>query len=189
LLRAQGLYGRFRPRPPERALAEFELLIEQGAVNVEFYDDALLFDGEHVLGPFLEEVLRRGIRVNLHTPNALNARFLTADLARLMVGAGCKTFYLGFESASRRWQEGTGGKVFSEELARAVECLLGAGANPADVTAYQILGHTASDVQDLEASMQFVHSLGIRGMLADFAPNPARRTGEAAGDGWTWTSP
>lgn len=173
------VYGRFRPRPPERALAEFELLIEQGAVNVAFYDDALLFDAEHVLGPFLEEVLRRGIRVNLHTPNALNARFLTADLARLMVGAGCKTFYLGFESASRRWQEGTGGKVFSEELARAVECLLGAGANPADVTAYQILGHPASDVQDLEASMQFVHSLGIRGMLADFAPIPGTPDGEA----------
>ena len=173
------VYGRFRPRPQERTLAELELLIEQGACNVAFYDDALLFDAEHVLTPFLEEVIRQGIRVNLHTPNALNARFVTAPLADLMVRAGFKTFYLGFESVSRRWQEGTGGKVFSEELAQAVECLLAAGADPADVTAYQIIGHPASDAQELEASMRFVHSLGIRGMLADFAPIPGTPDGDA----------
>ena len=173
------VYGRFQPRPLERALAELELLVGQGAGNVAFYDDALLFDAEHVLRPFLEEVLRRGIRVNLHTPNALNARFVTADLADLMVRAGFKTFYLGFESASRQWQEGTGGKVFSEELAQAVEHLLAAGADPADVTAYQIIGHPDSDAQELETSMRFVHSLGIRGMLADFAPIPGTPDGEA----------
>ncbi len=173
------VYGRFKPRPPERAVTELELLVEQGARNVAFYDDALLFDAEHVLTPFLDEILRRDIRVNLHTPNALNARFVTAGLARLMVQAGVKTFYLGFESASRRWQEGTGGKVFSEELAQAVEYLLAAGADPTDVTAYQIIGHPNSDAQELETSMRFVHSLGIRGMLADFAPIPGTPDGEA----------
>ncbi len=173
------VYGWFQPRSIERALAELELLISHGARNVAFYDDSLLFDAEHVLSPFLQEVLRRGVRVNLHTPNALNARFLTAELADLMVRAGFKTFYLGFESASRQWQQGTGGKVFSEELAHAVERLLAAGADPADVTAYQIVGHPASDAQELEESMRFVHSLGIRGMLADFAPIPGTPDGEA----------
>jgi len=173
------VYGRFKPRPQERAMAELELLVSLRARNVAFYDDALLFDAEHVLGPFLDEIIRRGIRLNLHTPNALNARFVTAELATLMVRAGFKTFYLGFESASRQWQEGTGGKVFSEELARAVEYLLAAGADPADVTAYQIVGHPDSDTQELETSMRFVHSLGIRGMLADFAPIPGTPDGEA----------
>jgi len=172
------VYGFFKSRPVGRALAELELLVGQGARNVAFYDDALLFDAPNVLMPFLEEMVRRDIRVNLHTPNALNARFVTADLAVLMIRAGFKTFYLGFESASRRWQEGTGGKVFSEELARAVGYLLAAGAYPVDVTAYQIIGHPDSDAQELEASMRFVHSLGIRGMLADFAPIPGTPDGE-----------
>jgi hypothetical protein len=172
------VYGRFQPRPLERSLAELELLAGRGAENVAFYDDALLFDAQEVLIPFLTEVVRRGIRVNLHTPNALNARFLTAELADLMVRAGFKTFYLGFESASRQWQQGTGGKVFSEELARAVDHLLSAGANPADITAYQIVGHPDSDVQELETSMRFVHGLGIRGMLADFSPIPGTPDGE-----------
>jgi len=173
------VYGGFRPRPLERLLAELGLLAGRGAENVAFYDDALLFDAQNVLVPFLMEILRRGIRVNLHTPNALNARFLTADLAQLMVNAGFKTFYLGFESASRRWQEGTGGKVFSEELARAVDHLSAAGADPIDITAYQIVGHPNSDVQELEESMRFVHRLGIRGMLADFSPIPGTPDGEA----------
>jgi hypothetical protein len=173
------VYRGFAPRPVERSVAELELLAGRGAENVAFYDDALLFEADKVLVPFLTEVLRRSIRVNLHTPNALNARFLTAELADLMVRAGFKTFYLGFESASRQWQQGTGGKVFSEELARAVDHLLAAGADPVDITAYQIVGHPNSDIQELETSMRFVHSLGIRGMLADFSPIPGTPDGEA----------
>ncbi len=173
------VYAGFKPRPLGRALAELELLVERGAKNVAFYDDALLCDAEKVLAPFLQEVIRRGIRVNFHTPNALNARFVTSELADLMVRAGFRTFYLGFESASRQWQQGTGGKVFSEELTQSVRHLFAAGADPANVTAYQILGHPDSDLQELEASMRFVHSLGIRGMLADFSPIPGTADGEA----------
>jgi radical SAM superfamily enzyme YgiQ (UPF0313 family) len=174
-----GLYGRFRPRPRERPLSELELLLGRGVKNVAFYDDALLFEAERVLVPFLHEVLRRDWRVNLHTPNALNARFLSAELVELMVRAGFKTFYFGFESRARHWQQGTGGKVFSDELARAVGYLLAAGLPPREITAYQILGHPDCDSQELEASMQFVRGLGIRGMLADFSPIPGTPDGEA----------
>ena len=46
------------------------------------------------------------------------------------------------------------------------------------MTAYQILGHPAIDIQQLEASMRFVNRLGIRGMLADFSPIPGTPDGE-----------
>ncbi len=173
------VYGRFRPRPLERSLAEFDLLVAQGVGNIAFYDDALLFDAETVLVPFLRQVIRRGAPVNLHTPNALNARFITSELAELMVRAGFKAFYLGFESRSRQWQQHTGGKVYSDEFAEAVRHLLAAGAEPAEITAYQILGHPDSDLQELEDSMWLVHRLGIRGMLADFSPIPGTPDGEA----------
>jgi hypothetical protein len=173
------VYGPFKSRPLNRLTAELELLVGQGATDVAFYDDALLFDAEHVLIPFLDFVIERGLSVNFHTPNALNARFVTKDLARRMVEAGFKTLYLGFESHSRQWQQGTGGKVYSEDLVGAVRYLLEAGASASEITAYQILGHPNSDVQELEASMQFVHNLGIRGMLADFSPIPGTPDGEA----------
>jgi hypothetical protein len=174
-----AVYGRFQMRPRDRVLAELDLLARCGVKNVAFYDDALLFDAENVLIPFLDQVVERNLHMNLHTPNALNVRFLTAELAKRMVRAGFKTFYLGFESHSRQWQHGTGGKVYSEELTEAVQHLIRAGADAADITAYQILGHPDSDVQDLESSMYFVRSLGIRGMLADFSPIPGTPDGEA----------
>ncbi len=173
------VYSEFRPRSQERSLAELDLLASLAVGNIAFYDDALLFDAQAVLVPFLEELVRRRSSVNLHTPNALNARFVTTELAGLMVRAGFKTFYLGFESRSRRWQQNTGSKVYAEEFAEAVRHLLSAGADPANITAYQILGHPHSDVQELEASMQFVHSLGVRGMLADFSPIPGTPDGDA----------
>jgi hypothetical protein len=172
------VYGQFVPRPLERSLAEFELLCRLGVENIAFYDDALLFQSEAVLVPFLEEMIKRNSKISFHSPNALNARFVTKELAELMVRAGFKTFYLGFESASSKWQKQTGSKVFSEELAEAAETLLAAGAQAGNMTAYQILGHPHIDIQELEESMHFVCSLGIRGMLADFSPIPGTPDGD-----------
>ena len=172
------VYGKFKARLLERSQAELQLLVERGVENIAFYDDALLFDAGKVLIPFLEEVLKRDIKVNFHTPNALNARFITSELANLMVQAGFKTFYLGLESASLQWQQRTGSKVSSNELAQAVKHLTAAGAEPTSITAYQILGHPYTDIQELEASMRFANSLGIRGMLADFSPIPGTPDGE-----------
>jgi hypothetical protein len=172
------VYGKFKPRSMQRSLDELELIIKLGAKNIAFYDDALLFDTQNVLVPFLSEVLNRNINVNFHSPNAINARFVTKEIAELMIPAGFKTFYLGFESISQKWQKQTGSKVFSEEFAEAVTVLKSAGANPNDITAYQILGHPKTDIADLEESMRFVNSLGIRGMLADFSPIPGTPDGE-----------
>lgn len=173
--------GGFAAVPIEQALAELDMLVARQVRDIAFYDDALLFDAENVIVPFLDAVLSKGIRVNFHTPNGLNARFLTKDLAALMVRAGFKTFYLGFESSAAEWQKATGSKVFSDELASAVSNLKAAGANPHDITAYQILGHPFGDKQQLEESMRFVASLGIRGMLADFSPVPGTPDGDYCG--------
>ena len=125
-------------------------------------------------------------KVNFHSPNAINARFVTKEIADLMVRAGFKTFYLGFESTSKDWQRQTGSKVFSDELAEAVTNLKlalrldsgRAGAEPSNITAYQILGHPKTEIADLEESMRFVNRLGIRGMLADFSPVPGTPDGD-----------
>jgi len=175
------VYGKFRPRPLERSLAELELLIKQGAADIAFYDDALLCEPDSVFVPFLNEVVKRNIKVNFHSPNALNARLLTARLAKLMLRSGFKTFYLGFESASEKWQTRTGSKVTSAELAAAVGHLKSAGVEPDRITAYQMLGHPDNDIQQLEESMRFVNSLGIRGMLADFSPIPGTPDGARCG--------
>jgi radical SAM superfamily enzyme YgiQ (UPF0313 family) len=124
-------------------------------------------------------VLKRKVRVNFHTPNALNARFVNSEVARLMVEAGFKCIYLGFESSAYEWQKKTGGKVYSDELARAVDCLVSAGADPAQIHAYLIVAHPLAGEQHVEDSMRYANSLGIEVMLSEFSPIPGTPDGEA----------
>jgi Radical SAM superfamily/B12 binding domain len=171
------VYPDFSARPLDRCLEELRYLVRLGAHHVAFYDDALLFRPEHILLPFLDAVLRENVRVSFHTPNALNARFITPEIARLMVRAGFKTFFLGFESSAYEWQRKTGGKVYSEEFAGAVQALRDAGA--ASITAYIIVGHPESSGQHLEASIRFAAEQGARVMLSEFAPIPGTPDGES----------
>jgi len=172
-----SLFPRFVPRPTEECLEEVRHLARVGARHVAFYDDALLFRPEQALLPFLEGVLREGIDLSFHTPNALNARFVTPEIARIMVRAGVRSFHLGFESSAVEWQRKTGGKVYASEFADALRVLRAAGAE--EVTAYVIVGHPSGDEQEVEASMRFAAEQGARVMLSEFAPIPGTPDGEA----------
>ena len=172
------VYPPFAARPLERVLAELAWLRQCGAQHIAFYDDALLFKPDQILLPFLRQVMQRGLEAHFHTPNALNARFITKDMARCMVQAGFRTFYLGFESSAYTWQRHTGGKVYAHELEQAVEHLVSAGADIRQITAYLIMAHPQTDQQDIEASMHFAHGLGLRLMLSEFSPIPGTPDGE-----------
>jgi radical SAM superfamily enzyme YgiQ (UPF0313 family) len=95
-----------------------------------------------------------------------------------MLQAGFKTFYLGFESSSDDFHKQTGSKVSAHQLQTAVSNLVNAGADRTYITAYEILGHPDSDLQQLEESMKFANSLGITVMLSDFSPIPGTPDGE-----------
>jgi tRNA A37 methylthiotransferase MiaB len=172
------VYPKFHARSLDRSIAELEFLNRYRVEQVAFYDDALLYRPEQILKPFLKEIIRRDIEVNFHTPNALNARFIDREMARLMVDAGFKNFYLGFESSAYTWQKKTGGKVYSNELAQAVENLTAAGADRRGLHAYLIIGHPNSEEQAVEDSIQMAHRLGIRVMLSEFSPIPGTPDGE-----------
>jgi pyruvate-formate lyase-activating enzyme len=171
------VYPNFSSRDLAECAEEVRYLQRLGARHIAFYDDALLFKPDRILMPFLESLLRDDVRVSFHTPNALNARFITPELANLMVRAGFKTFYLGFESSDYDWQRKTGSKVYPEEFANAVRSLREAGA--ASISAYIIVGHPNSIEQDLDASIRFAAQQGARIMLSEFAPIPGTPDGEA----------
>jgi hypothetical protein len=168
----------FSVRPIDDCIEELKRAVAVGAEEAAFYDDALLADAERGLLPFLDAVGTAGIRVNFHTPNAFHCRFLTRDIAKRMVAGGFRSIYLGFESASADWHRQTGDKVTCDELAETVEHLRSAGVEPRQITAYQIIGHPDFETQQAEATMDLIHTLGIRIMLADFSPIPGTPDGD-----------
>lgn len=168
----------FTAHPLERSLAELDWLTRLGARHIAFYDDALLYRVDKLLMPFLEAVRDRGSQLYFHTPNALNARFITPTVAEAMVAAGFRSFFLGFESSAYDWQHRTGGKVYAQEFAEAVENLRRAGAGRNSITAYLIIAHPETGGQALEESMHFAHEQGVRIMLSEFSPIPGTPDGE-----------
>ncbi len=176
------VYPGFSLRPISQCLSELAQLVSLGAHNIVFYDDALLFQAENLLVPFLEDACIRFPAVSFHTPNALNARFITAGLANLMVRAGFKSFYLGLESGDPGWQRDTGGKISRAEYADAVANLRHAGAPR--VTSYILIGHPRMDSQELEDTVRFAHGLGTTVSLSEFSPIPGTPDGDACG-AWT----
>jgi radical SAM superfamily enzyme YgiQ (UPF0313 family) len=151
-------------------MEEARTLADFGVRHIAFYDDALLFKPGQTLIPFLESVVQERMQFSFHTPNALNARWLTPEIARLLVRAGFRGFFLGLESAAPGWQKQTGGKLSAEEFASAVCALRAAGAG--SITAYVLLGHPDSEAQEIEAAMHFAHQQGVRILLSEFAPIP-----------------
>ena len=172
-----SVYPTYTPRAQDRCIHELELLKSKKVQDIAFYDDALLYQPEECLIPFLNYIISKQYKINLHTPNALNARFLKPALSELMVEAGVKTFYLGFESMSEEWQRNTGSKVFKDDIISAVNNLVSAGAETSNIFAYIIAGHPDHNIQKVQESMEFAHNLGIKIMISEYSPVPGTKDG------------
>ncbi len=167
------LYDNFRALDQDNAILQLENFYKHGIKDVVFYDDALLYNADKILIPFLENVEKRfNNYFRFHTPNALHARFLKEDLAEILVKSGFKTFYLGFENIKRDWIEKTGNKISKSEFEDAVNNLISAGAERSSITAYIMMGHPLQKIEDVYESMDFIKNLKIRFMLSEYSPVP-----------------
>lgn len=168
----------FSAKPYDTIIEEFNFIISLGIKNIAFYDDALLYKSDEVIKPFLRYVVKSKVKINFHTPNAFNARFIDNELASLMIEGGFKSIYLGFESRENEFQKQTGSKIFDNEFSNAIKNLVYAGAERQNITAYLILGHPKFEIQDVEESLKYVNAIGIKSMLADFSPIPGTPDGK-----------
>jgi len=170
----------FVQRQPPAVVEEIAGCARRGIRDLAFYDDALLLDAERHLVPILEEVLARGMQVRLHSPNGLHAREITAGLALVLRRCGLVTVRLSLETVDPTRQQGTGGKVCSEDLARAVAHLKAAGFGAKELGVYLLAGLPGQPLSETEATVRFVHRLGVQAKVALFSPIPGTTDGDRA---------
>ncbi|MCL5035549.1 MAG: radical SAM protein [Chloroflexi bacterium] len=151
---------------------------EKGVLDFAFYDDALLYRTEEHLLPFLDKILRSGIKPRFHAPNALHCRYLTEEIAGYLYRTGFQTIRLGLESADPKMKEILGGKVDEDEFAAAVNSLKKAGFTTGQTGVYLLAGIPGVSFSSIEHSIRTVHKAGIKSFIAQFSPIP----GTAAGD-------
>lgn len=170
----------FVQREPLAVVAEMAECVRRGIHDFAFYDDALLVDAAHHLVPILEEILARGLRVRLHTPNGLHAGEITAGLAVLMRRAGFATIRLSLETINAARQRSTGSKVTTEAFAAAVAHLRAAGFGARELGAYILAGLPGQPLAEVEDTVRYVHQMGVQAKLALFSPIPGTPDGERA---------
>ncbi len=164
----------FKERPPEEILAEIKFwYLNYGVRDFAFYDDALLVNFDRRLGPVLESLLREGIRVRFHTPNAMHIRLITRERAKLLRRAGFRTIRLGFETLDpERHRELDDKKVRAEELEEVVAFLREAGFSRKEIGVYVLWGLPHQDLSEVENSVRYVARVGGAPYLSEYSPIP-----------------
>lgn len=162
----------FQAGNPETAYHYFSLLYDQGIRNFAFYDDALLFQKEDVLLPFLRAVIAGGHGANFFTPNAVHLRYIDDETAVLMRRAGFRELRLGFESADAAFHTSYDAKFDIGSFSGRVECLKKAGFKAGELRVYVLAGLPGQRAEEVEASVRYAAEAGVRVMLARYSPVP-----------------
>jgi radical SAM superfamily enzyme YgiQ (UPF0313 family) len=170
------LQPRYRRRRPG-AVAEEILFWHRTAGIRDFviYDDAFLIQAEAHAVPVLEHVIRSGVKLRFHTPNALHIRHLDRPMARLLARAGFHTVRLGLETAVRREGQAYDRKVEQEEFLAAAASLRNAGFTARMVGAYLLVGLPGQPLEAMAESIRRVKAENIRPILAYYTPIPHTR--------------
>lgn len=167
------LEPRRRVRDPVAVLEEMRYWhARYGVRDFVFYDDALLVDAPRLAFPLFEGICRRGLKLRLHTPNAVHVREISPRMARLMMRAGFKTLRLGLETAAFGERERLDRKVTAKEFARAAENLRAAGFKKEQVGAYLLAGLPGQSREEILRSIETVRQSGITPVIAHYTPIP-----------------
>jgi radical SAM superfamily enzyme YgiQ (UPF0313 family) len=176
------LSERFAQRKPELVAEEIEYFYKiLGVRNFVFYDDSLLFNEQEHFRRILELILESDLNCLFHTPNGLQARFLTYEGARLMRRVGFINPRLSLETVNEKRQMASGNKVTSEEVEQALRYLEEAGYSPGEVGIYVMMGMPDQPFEEVYETMQFVHRLRAKILLVEYSPIPGTKEWEKSG--------
>lgn len=160
-------------RPAEQVVEEIIYWHEKfGVQDFAFYDDALLISPSGHIVLLLQEVIRKNLSLNFHTPNALHVQGIDEEVAGLLFHAGFKTIRLGLRTSNETTQRETGGKVNNQEFRRAVYSLKKAGYTGEEIGVYLMAGLPGQRAEEVKESIAFVREAGAKSVLTEYSPIP-----------------
>ncbi|MDY6973278.1 MAG: radical SAM protein [Thermodesulfobacteriota bacterium] len=145
---------------------------DYGICDFAFYDDALLLESYKHLAVLLEDLVRRGLKIRFHTPNALHVKEITPGIARIMYQAGFRTIRLGLETSNFGPLRDLDNKLDKGDFERAVRVLLEAGFTGEQTGAYIMIGLPGQSADSVIETIESVAEAGIAPYLSEYSPIP-----------------
>ena len=167
------LYSGFMQRSWQQILEEIIFFYDAYAFkDIVFYDDALLVNyHEHVL-QVLRKLKEKNMIFRFHTPNGLNARFISDEVAEAMFDAKFETVRISLETADDERQKLHGDKVTRKEFEAAMKSLFHAGYKPGQIGVYLLAGMPGQSMEEVKESIRFVHDNGGLVKISLYSPIP-----------------
>jgi radical SAM superfamily enzyme YgiQ (UPF0313 family) len=173
---SKSLQKKYQPRSLQDLSDEFEYYIfKKNVYDFAFYDDALLYEPETVLLPFVKKIRQYNKPVTFHTPNGLHLRYVEKDLFTQLREAGFRTLRFGFESSSAKHKNDTCEKILKNEIESKLKILMDSGFSPSDIGIYIMAGLKGQTPEDVLGEMHFINSLSVKVKPVFLSPVPTTR--------------
>ncbi len=166
-------YPKFWQRPWEQVFHEIIYDYQNyGVHDMAFYDDALLYRAEESFLPLLKALKKANLPIRFHLPNSIHARYVTQEIAELMLECNFKTIRISLEFSDAIHQQKTGSKVNNPIFEKAIQSFIQAGYAPHELEVYLLFGLPGLQVNDYECSIDYVADLGLKPRLSLYSPLP-----------------
>jgi radical SAM superfamily enzyme YgiQ (UPF0313 family) len=173
----------FTQRSPDKVVEEAAYHYNRFRLrDFAFYDDALFISKEKHIQVILSKIIEMNLPLRFHSPNGLFAKHIDKELAELMYRSNFKTIRLSFETSNESRRKDMYSKVSNEDMINAVDNLVQAGYKAKELEAYVLMGLPDQELEEVLASIIFIHNLGIQVRLASFSPIPKTREFQRAVD-------
>jgi len=171
---SQILQPDYQKIPLETVFSHFMYQYQKGARHFAFYDDSLLLDFENNLFIFLKELKKQNTcDVTFHVPNGVHARYITKNVAQVMMDSGFKTIRIGLESIDPFIQKKTGGKTTTKQFENAIFFLNKYNKDNAKIGAYLLVGLDDFNFSYLKNEILWLKSKGVYPNLLNISPVPS----------------
>jgi len=167
------LWPKHSKRNIENIISEIQWQQSLGNIeDVAFYDDALLVGKEKHFYPLCDRLKETLPSLRYHTPNGLHVRLIDKTCAQHLKRTGFKTIRLSLEGIDEALRQADSAKADEVSFAHAIENLLSAGFKNEDLETYILIGIPGQTIKDIEKTIAFAHSLGVKVKTAQFSPIP-----------------
>jgi hypothetical protein len=187
---SRQIFCGYRRRDPVKAADNLVETVERfGFTDIAFYDDALLANaGEHFLA-FSEHVMKilsreasesdgadfetnSEHRVRFHTPNGLDFTGIDERVAARLREMNFRTVRLSLETADPAHLRSVGRNPDLARFEAALSHLEAAGYRCPEIDVYILMGLPGQRRAEVEATIEYVLSLGAIPRLGEFSPLP-----------------
>jgi radical SAM superfamily enzyme YgiQ (UPF0313 family) len=170
----KSIHPKYKSKNIEQFINEIKILYETTSCqNIVFYDDELLdsIDITTTIELF-SKLIKLNLPLKFYTPNGINPKFITKEIANLMYHLNFTDLRLSLETISDKVHNIVDKKLLLRDFEYALDNLFSSGFKPTQISVYILLGLPTETIEDVYKTIEYISKYKIRIRLCELAAVP-----------------